>query len=162
MATAADSVVTIERGGFPALGAKYGIVEATINLLTVSQELVAQGDGELATGDVIQAISLPKGTLVLAAGVELVTAIAGASALTLDVGTGDDADQWADGFDAAAASVGGLSTIPVGVTTEAKGNPKVLAAADTIDVTAAGVTGSLTAGVIRVWAAVADINDLSN
>lgn len=156
MATAADSVVTVGRGGFPALGPKVGVVEAKINLATVSAELVAQGDGELAATDVIQAISLPKGTVVLAAGIEVLTAVAGTSVMTLDLGvTGGDVDQWVDGFDADAAVAGDYAA----ATTTAP--QLVMTAADTIDVLVATMTGSLTAGVIRVWAIIADIADLA-
>jgi hypothetical protein len=38
---------------------------------------------------------------------------------------------------------------------------KVLTAADTIDITVQAITGSLTAGVVRVWAIVADVDGLS-
>jgi hypothetical protein len=154
MATAADSVVTVGRGAFPALGAKVGVVEATINLATVSAELVAQGDGELVATDIIQAISLPAGTMVLAAGMQVVTAIAGATVMTLDLGiTGGDVDMFVDGFDAV---TGGYSAAPVTVP-----QTHMITAADSIDILVASQTGSLTAGVVRVWAAIVDAASLA-
>jgi hypothetical protein len=170
MATAADSLKTMARGAFPAVGPKLGLVENTINLMTASAELVAQGDGELVAGDVIQAISLPAGTIILAAGIEVTSLVTGSTALVLDLGTADDADQFLDGSDAASPfdigtsgaqkAVGTYSTVSASVTTTVAGMPKVLSVADTLDVTAQAVTGSLTAGEIRVWALVVDADSM--
>lgn len=166
MATAADSVVTMARGAFPALGAKVGIVEATINLATVSAELVAQGDGELASGDIIQCISLPQGTCVLAAGIEIMTTVAGSTALDIDMGiTGGTTGFWINDIDIG-SSTSYVATDYVAGTGTAGGyviGPGAAGAtSDTIDILCNTVTGSLTAGVLRVYAVVADVTDLSN
>jgi hypothetical protein len=137
----------------PALGSKLGIVEKSIDLAAAQ---TAKGSA-LAAGDIIEAISLPKGTLVLNAGIELTTAIAGSTVLTLDVGIAAYAgDSFVDGFNAVAASA---ADIAASDTTAAV--PAVLTAADTVDVTVASLTTTLTAGVVRVWAVVADITDLT-
>jgi len=81
MSIAADSVVTMTRGAFPALGAKVGVIENEIDLATVSAELVAQGDGVLATGDIIQAINVPQGSVVISAGIEVTETVVGVAAL---------------------------------------------------------------------------------
>ena len=152
MATAADSAAVLVAGGFPGLGAKIGIVEVTIDLAVVSAELVAQGDGELATGDIIQAISIPAGTVVLAAGIQVMTAIAGATALDADMGiTGGDVDIWMDGIDLATLAANAYASTPA-----ALNGGVVFTAADTIDILCNTVTGSLTAGVLRVFAVVAN------
>lgn len=165
MATAADSVKTMTRGAFPALGAKLGIVENEISLATVSAELVAQGDGVLATGDIIQALSLPQGTVVLSAGIEITETVAGATALDIDMGiTGVDVDQFIDGVDIGSSTsyvatdyvANAVAAYPVQIGQGAAG-----ATSDTIDILCNTVTGTVTAGKLRVWAIVADVTDLT-
>jgi len=169
MAIAADSVVSVTRGAFlPYL--KSGLIEAEINLLTASSELTAQGDGELAAGDVITVFSLPAGTLIIAAGIEVTTLVTGSTALVLDLGTGDDDDQFLDGSDGtnpfdigssgSQKDVGTYSEPSASVTTTLAGMPKMLSAADTLDITVQGITGTLSAGVVRVWALIADVDGL--
>lgn len=170
MATAADSVKTMARGAFPSLGDKIGIIENTINLATIAAELVAQGDGTLAATDVIQALSLPAGTYVMAAGIEVTTAVAGATELVLDLGyngnnlfvdgsdTGSPFDIGSSGNEAAVGTYSQQAD-PI-TTTEAGKRGWVVSSADTLDVTVTAMTGTLTAGGIRVWAIVADIDGL--
>jgi hypothetical protein len=163
MATAADSAVTVNVGAFLALGQKVGIVENSINLSTVSAELVAQGDGELATGDIIQALTLQQGTLVLNAGIEITTTVAGATALDIDMGiTGGDVDIWIDGVDIG-ASTNYVATDyveqPAATYPYVIGQGAAGATSDTIDILCNTVTGSLTAGVLRVWAVLANVID---
>jgi len=165
MATAADSVATMVRGAFPALGSKVGIVENVIDIETVSAELVAQGDGALAATDVIQCLSLPQGTIVLSAGIEITETVAGLTALDIDMGiTGVDVDIWIDGIDIGSSTSyvatdyveGETATYPVIIGQGAAG-----ATSDTIDILCNTVTGTATAGKLRVWAIVADVTDLS-
>ena len=94
----------------------------------------------------VEAISLPAGCLVLSAGVVTTTAIAGSTGYTIDLSVGS-ADV-VSALDIQAATVGTITTeaaVPVGVT-----------AADTLDVVAT-VTGTATAGKVRVWALVIDM-----
>ena len=166
MATAADSVGTIERGGFPALGSKVGVAEVVIDLATVSAELVAQGDGVLATGDVIEALSLPQGTLVLRAGVEVTETVVGVAALPISLGiTGGDVDHFVASTDVGS----GTSYVATDYTPTKQGTGAYVigegaagATSDTIDILCGTVSGtSVTAGKLRVWAVIADAADLT-
>jgi len=165
MATAADSLKTMARGAFPALGAKVGIVEAVIDLATVSAELVAQGDGVLATGDVIQALSFPQGTVVLSAGIEITETVVGVAALPVGLGvTGGDVDQFVTEVDiGSSSSYVATDYLPP----NAAGGPWVVGAgaagatSDTLDILCGTVTATtVTAGKLRVWAVVADVTDM--
>ena len=169
MATAADSTVTVERGGFPALGDKVGVVENVIDLATVSAELVAQGDGVLATGDIIQAISLPQGTCVLSAGIEITETVAGATALDIDmgitvVGAVGDVDLWIDGVDVGSSTsyvATDFVAMPAATYSYVIGPGEAGATSDTIDILCNTVTGTVTAGKLRVFAVIADVGDLT-
>lgn len=165
MATAADSALDVARAAFPALGSKLGIVEVEIDLATVSAELAAQGDGVLATGDIIECLSFPQGTVVLSAGIEITETVVGVAALPIGLGvTGGDVDQFVTECDIGSSSsyvatdymvpnqVGG----PWLVGTGAAG-----ATSDTLDILCGTVTATtVTAGKLRVWAVMADITAL--
>jgi len=108
------------------------VVEATVTLPTAS--------------GTVTAISLPANCLVLSAGVVTTTAIAGSTGYTIDLSV-DSADV-VSALDIQAATVGAITTeaaVPVGVV-----------AANTLDVVAT-VTGTATAGAVRVWAVVIDM-----
>ena len=164
MSIAADSAVTMTRGSFPAVGPKVGVIEAVIDLATVSAELIAQGDGVLATADAIEVFTLPQGTVVLSAGIEVTETVVGATALNVGLGVTDvDVDQFVTNVDIGASTsyvltdylppnqVGG----PWLVGTGAAG-----ALTDTLDILCGTVTGTVTAGKLRVFAVVADVTDL--
>lgn len=109
----------------------------------------------IAASDTIQAIDLPAGTVVLAAGIVKSEAPSGTvSVATFDLGiTGGDVDNFADGFDYEGAAVGDYSVVPAG-----SGSPVVVGdTADTLDILIATLTGTLTGGKVTVWALVADI-----
>lgn len=122
------------------------ILEATINFAT---ELVTKGSA-LAATDVYDGITIPDKCLVLAAGINPLVA-ADSTTLTLDLGD-DDPDRYVDGFDATQIVTDG---VPILATTV----PKYYPTSDTIDVTAATLTGTLTSGSVRVWAVVVDVSD---
>ena len=108
------------------------VVEATVTLPT--------------TSGTVTAISLPANCLVLSAGVVTTKAIAGSTGYTIDLSV-DSADV-VSALDIQAATVGAITTeaaVPVGVV-----------AANTLDVVAT-VTGTATAGAVRVWAVVIDM-----
>lgn len=115
--------------------------------------LTAKGSA-LAAADVIEAINIPAGSVVLAAGIQTLVAD-DATTLTLDLGTAGDADGWVDGYDQAAAAALDYATSIIPNTTATE---QFHADADTIDVTLATLTGTLTEGKIRVWAYIADIS----
>lgn len=110
----------------------------------------------LAAADVIEAIAVPAGTMIVNAGIQVVTAAGGESAdNALDLGvTGVDADVFVDGFDLDAAAAGAWTQNPAAY------QPIVIGAtADTIDVLIQAATTAPTSGVIRVWAILCDVND---
>lgn len=123
------------------------LVEAYVDLAAAA---TAKGSA-LAAADVIEALRIPGKSIVTAAGAEVVTAVAGGTVLTIDIGTAVDADGFADGFDLHAATAGALTAVAAG-TAQVVG-----AAGDTIDVTLATATGTYTSGVLRVWALVTDL-----
>jgi uncharacterized membrane protein len=102
-----------------------------------------------ASSSTVEAISLPAGCVVLAAGVVTTTAIAGSTGYTIDLSIGSADVQSA--LDIQAATVGTI-TVEAAV-------PVATAVADTLDVVAT-VTGTATAGVIRVWALVLDMTTI--
>ncbi len=106
-----------------------------------------------ANGDIIQAINVPAETLVLAAGLEVLTA--SSSSVTMDLGiTGstaghNDPDCWVDGYDAT-----GTGHAPMDATDAAA--MLIVKTADTIDILIGGAQD--TAGKVRVWAIMCDIS----
>jgi len=108
------------------------VVEATVTLPT--------------TSGTVAAVSLPAGCVVLAAGVVTTQAIAGSTGYVIDLSIGSADVQSA--LDIQAATVGTI-TVEAAV-------PVATAVADTLDVVAT-VTGTATAGAVRVWALVLDM-----
>lgn len=107
----------------------------------------------LAAADVIEALRLPAGVVVLAAGARKTSAMTGTSTdLTLDIGvTGGDVDQFVDGWDYDAALVGDI------VASGVQMPPAVFKTSDTIDILIATQTGTLTGGKVEVWAVIVDV-----
>ena len=107
----------------------------------------------LAAADVIEVIDVPAGTMVLNAGLQVVTVATGESNdNTLDLGiTGVDADAFVDGFDLDAAAAGAYAQ------NAAAFQPLIVGAADTIDLLITTATTAPTGGTVRVWAVLCDI-----
>ena len=124
-------------------------VEKTIDFAAAA---TAKG-GVLAAADVIEAIDVPAGTMVLNAGLQVVTVATGESNdNTLDLGiTGVDADCFVDGFDLDAAAAGAYAQ------NAAAFQPLIVGAADTIDLLIATASTAPTGGKVRVWAVLCDI-----
>jgi hypothetical protein len=124
------------------------VVEATLDYASA---LTEKGSA-LAAADVIQLIDIPAETMVLNAGAEVTTA-ANSTTLTVDVGvTGVDTDQFVDGFD-------GKSSAGTHAQNPAAFQPVIVgASADTLDVTFATLTGTLSTGKLRVYAVLCDIS----
>jgi hypothetical protein len=95
-------------------------------------------------------VTLPAQTAILAAGVEVTEALAGASALTFDLGTGFDDDAFASAYAMAGKSVGAVAPMAGGMA--------YFGAQDTIDITVDTLTGTATGGKLRVWAMVMDVD----
>ena len=98
----------------------------------------------------IECCAIPADHLIMYADVEVTTAITSDQTDgTIDMGlSGGDADYWVDGFDIDGASAGDYA----GVDTATAGVPLLVTADGSLKITFAGTAGSITAGVIRVFA----------
>lgn len=114
----------------------------------ISVELSAVDD--LASTGAKTVAALPAQSVVLGAGVEVTEALAGATALTFDLGTGLDDDEFVAAYAMASKSVGDVAPSLPGVA--------YVGSADTLDITVDTLTGTATAGKIRVWALIADVD----
>ena len=119
------------------------------NTIDVSQINSAAGT---AQNDVLQCIDVPAETLIMAAGVEVLTACS--SSVVIDIGvTGSsagfsDPDAFVDAYDATGAAYAPRDVADAAPMLTCK-------VADTIDALMAGAAS--TAGKIRVWAVLCDI-----
>lgn len=105
----------------------------------------------IAASDVLQSISLPAESVVLAAGAEVKSVMTGTSTdATATVKVGSTAFSAALDFDGAAA---GAYTVAAALT------PVVSTAASTVDVVLSAFTGTITGGKLRVYALVLDVSD---
>ena len=122
------------------------------NTIDVSQINSAAGS---AQNDVLQCIDVPAETLIMAAGVEVLTACS--SSVVIDIGvTGStagfsDPDAYVDAYDAT-----GAAYAPRDVADAAP--MLTIKTADTIDALMAGAASS--AGKIRVWAVLCDLSGI--
>lgn len=125
------------------------VVEATLNFATAT---TTKGSA-LAAADVLEVLDIPAETLILNAGYEVTAAITGN--VTVDLGvTGVDADNFVDG-----ATLDTSSTVGAYAQNAAAFQPIVIgASADTLDVLIATSTTAVSAGKIRVWAVLCDLN----
>ena len=127
--------------GHPSNGRTPYLVENTIDVSAVN------GDSGAAQNDVLQAMDIPAETVIMEAGIEVITACSGS--VTLDLGiTGGDVDIYTDGD----TNATGYSTL----TATAR---HVAAAADTLDVLVLSAASS--AGKIRVWAIMCDVSGIN-
>ena len=126
------------------------------NTLDIAAQIVING-ADYAAGDTETMLNVPKGTVILSAGVEVVTSASGTTA-TVDLGfTGGVADKYVDGLDIIAASDGDFGSSPA---TEAA---QIMVATDDDTIDLLFVTeDALTAGKLRVWAVCMDVNDMGN
>jgi len=116
-----------------------GIQNISVELNAVD---LAAGANTIAT--------FPAQTVILAAGVEVTEALTGASALTFDIGTGADDDEFVAAYAMASKSVGAVAPSIPGIA--------YVGAEDTLDLTVDTLTGTATAGKLRVWALVMDVD----
>tara|TARA_R110000824_G_scaffold2505_1_gene11547 strand:+ start:579 stop:1025 length:447 start_codon:yes stop_codon:yes gene_type:complete len=116
------------------------LVENTIDISAINSS------AGTANGDTVGAIDIPAETLIMEAGMEVITALS--SSATIDLGiTGGDVDIYCDGD----ANATGYSVL----TATAR---HVAAAADTLDMLIAGADSS--AGKVRVWAVLCDVSGI--
>ena len=139
MADTIENEITITRGGFPALGSKVGFIQADVTLGGIVDE----------ADDVIQVFEFKTSTMILAAGLTVVTPTTESITASLGIaGTGTEFLGESDvSADAATVYEGGQGLANV-----------VIAADETMDLAVSGDAG--VAGAVRVWALIADIGDL--
>ena len=120
-------------------------------------DLTAQAISSTA-GDVVQCLTIPANTRILAAGFQVVTSATmntGTNATAI-LGTGADDNEFVAAFDIDAAADGAYApeaTPAANVT---------LTTADTLDLTFAGDGATYTAGKIRVYAVLLDVSDMGD
>lgn len=143
MATLSAYVQGVSSHGNP--GRKMYMVEKTVDLTVETTDPSA--------GDILQVLTVPAGTMILNAGLEVietVTANTGTD-VTVDLGTAVDDDEWVAAFDVDGASVGDYAPVAAAATAEMHG------AEDTLDLTFAGTGASFTSGKVRVFALFMDV-----
>ena len=127
---------------------RYYVTGATAGVsvgkkLQVAEVVLDFSSTNLAVGDIVDALEIPADTLVLNAGIEVITA-AGSGSPTLDLGDGAAADTWVTDV------AGNAAGHEIGST------PKFYAAADNLDVL--GVPAAFD-GKIRVFATLCELGD---
>ena len=125
----------------------------------VISEIVDFSEFTISTNDVMQVIELPANSLVLYAGLDVLTADSAGNSGTLSLGDGADVDRYV----AASTATAGIETTRARAGDSSLGTTSIgyayYAAADTIDLVNA--TGSINAKV-RVFAVVADCDGLGD
>ena len=126
--------------GHPSNGRTPYLVENTIDVSAINSS------SGTANGDVVNALDIPAETLIMEAGIEVITALS--SSATMDLGiTGGDVDRYVDG-----------DTNATGYATLTATARVVVATADTLDILTAGADSS--AGKVRVWAVLCDVSGI--
>jgi len=125
------------------------VVENTINLASA---VTAKGSA-LAAADVIEALQIPAGSIVLAAGFEVTAAVTGSCTVSLGV-TGVTAAAYVSAF-----AVTGSLAVGTHATSATAGYPIVSQSADTLDLLLVTETTTLSAGSLRVFAVIVDAAD---
>ena len=126
--------------GHPSNGRVPYLVENTIDVSAIN------GDAGAAQNDVIQCIDIPAETLIMEAGIEVITALS--SSVTMDLGiTGGDIDRYADG-----------DTNATGFSAPTATARTIVASADTLDVLV--LSADAAAGKIRVFAVLCDVSGI--
>ena len=126
--------------GHPSNGRTPYLVENTIDVSAVN------GDSGAAQNDVLQVLDIPAETIVMEAGVEVLTALS--ANVTLDLGiTGGDVDIFVDG-----------DTNATGFSAATATARHVAASADTLDLLVLSAASS--AGKVRVYAVMCDVSGI--
>tara|TARA_R110000751_G_scaffold150926_1_gene255892 strand:+ start:563 stop:1045 length:483 start_codon:yes stop_codon:yes gene_type:complete len=110
---------------------------------------------DCSSGDIVQCLTVPAGTKIVHAGVEVVSSATqntGTDA-TVTLGTAVDANEYVAAFDIDGASDGAYAP------TVAAAGDIVIASADTLDLTFAGSGATFSAGKLRVYAMLMDVSD---
>ena len=132
------------------------LVEANLDIA----KLVSAGTFSTSTsGDIFQLLEIPAGTVILAAGAEVLTAFDGTSpTVDIDFAAGDDI---VDGGDV--SSAGYLAKGSNGAANEVAGSTYThfVSTTDTIDVLGIWTSNDVASGKIRVYAICCDLNGVS-
>ena len=144
-----DNTTAAARGAH-ARGRQPYMVQTVVDFATA----LADKGSALAANDIIPCLSVPAGTLILNAGIQVDT-VASSGTTTLDLGTGVDVDCFVDGFDADDGTAAGTYA-----QNAAAYQPLLAVAAETIDIKLATQSGTaLTTGKVRVFAVLMDVTD---
>lgn len=124
------------------------------NTIDLAAAATAKGSA-LAANDLINAITVPAGSIVVAASFEVITAQTGSSVLTVSLGSTQDDDAYVSGYDYFAGAVGDYGLNPT------SGSMLVVsdAAGLQLSLKIASLTTTNTGGRLRVFAMVADVRD---
>ena len=126
--------------GHPSNGRTPYLVENTIDISAINSS------SGTANGDVVNALDIPAETLIMEAGIEVITALS--SSVTLDLGiTGGDVDRYVDG-----------DTNATGFSAPTATARTIVASADTLDVLV--LSADAAAGKIRVFAVLCDVSGI--
>ena len=126
--------------GHSANGRTPYMIENTIDISAIN------GDSGAAQNDVLRTLDIPAETLIMEAGIEVVTALS--SSVTLDLGiTGGDVDRYVDG-----------DTNATGFSAPTATARTIVASADTLDIKILDAASS--AGKIRVFAVLCDVSGI--
>ena len=126
--------------GHPSNGRTPYLVENTIDISAIN------GDSGAAQNDVLQVLDIPAETIVMEAGVEVLTALS--ANVTLDLGiTGGDVDIYVDG-----------DAKEIGYSAATATARHVAASADTLDLLVLSAASS--AGKVRVYAVMCDVSGI--
>ena len=145
MATISTYVESVRGAGGP---------HRTPYLVEREVDLLAEGVNQ-GTADVLQVLTIPANTMIMAAGMEITEVAVQASAATdatASLGTDTDDNEWVSAMDIDGASVGDYGVIAAAATVQMDG------VANTLDLTFAGTDASFTAGKIRVFAYLLDVD----
>ena len=128
------------------------------NTIDIAAAITLKGS-DFAANDTMEVLNVPAGTVVLSAGIEILTQVDGTC--TLDMGyTGADPaaiDLYVDGFDVVGGAVGAYSTTPA---TEAAQIQVIGSGAGTDIISVKFATeGDVTLGNLRFWAIMMDVSD---
>jgi hypothetical protein len=141
-------------GTFPDVRNQAYMMEATLD---IPRLIKAGAFTSAGNTDVFELLTVPAGTLVVAAGAEVITAFNGTSpTVDIDFAGGDDI---VDGGDVSATGYLAAGSNGTTIGTSSPNYVQFVTTADTIDVKLA-VTGSVTTGKLRVFAVGVDCNSI--
>lgn len=129
------SITGVGTTGFPASGPNVRVISEVVDFSATTN----------ATGDVFETLGIPADTVVLGAGINVITADTAGNSGTIELGDAGDPNRYVAASTVAAA---GQETAIFATTV-----PHLYDAADTIDMVIG--TGAINA-VVRVWAIIAD------